>query len=353
MAGITISSLTNTGLFGRAKEAKEKTQEAGANQTKILDEYETALNQYDEKTIVYKVNNGTIKIGDYVSYTPDTASTEEILSKIGTYSGNKDNTKNTTETLVQEKNLKWRVLDVQNGQVRLISEKPTTSTIALAGYNGYNNDVKLLDDTCSTLYNSKLASKVQNLKIEDIQDKMKEKNYSNLYSEYGKTYSTHFKNYPSIVIQEKDQKVNGEEGTLGLSTQNDYINQTTVLKANSLVTKTTMWTKLNKSSNELENMTTSDFNEDIYYKLFINNGENYNPYLMSSRCVIAYSDCAYFDVCGVVSGKIGTVGLYSSQGDENSASVAFRPVITLNSNVQIDTSNSGDGSTAEQAYVIK
>ena len=353
LAGITISSLTNTGLFGRAKEAKEKTQEAGANQTKILDEYETALNQYDEKTIVYKVNNGTIKIGDYVSYTPDTASTEEILSKIGTYSGNKDNTKNTTETLVQEKNLKWRVLDVQNGQVRLISEKPTTSTIALAGYNGYNNDVKLLDDTCSTLYNSKLASKVQNLKIEDIQDKMKEKNYSNLYSEYGKTYSTRFKKYPSIVIQEKDQKVNGEEGTLGLSTQNDYINQTTVLKANSLVTKTTMWTKLNKSSNELENMTTSDFNEDIYYKLFINNGENYNPYLMSSRCVIAYSDCAYFDVCGVVSGKVGALCLYTSHGDENSASVAFRPVITLNSNVQIDTSNSGDGSTAEQAYVIK
>ena len=353
MAGITISSLTNTGLFGRAKEAKEKTQEAGANQTKILDEYETALNQYDEKTIVYKVNNGTIKIGDYVSYTPDTASTEEILSKIGTYSGNKDNTKNTTETLVQEKNLKWRVLDVQNGQVRLISEKPTTSTIALAGYNGYNNDVKLLDDTCSTLYNSKLASKVQNLKIEDIQDKMKEKNYSNLYSEYGKTYSTSLKNYPSIVIQEKDQKVNGEEGTLGLSTQNDYINQTTVLKANSLVTKTTMWTKLNKSSNELENMTTSDFNEDIYYKLFINNGENYNPYLMSSRCVIAYSGCACFDVYGIVSGKVGTLFLYSSRGDEHSDSVAFRPVITLNSNVQIDTSNSGDGSTAEQAYVIK
>ena len=353
LAGITISSLTNTGLFGRAKEAKEKTQEAGANQTKILDEYETALNQYDEKTIVYKVNNGTIKIGDYVSYTPDTASTEEILSKIGTYSGNKDNTKNTTKTLVQEKNLKWRVLDVQNGQVRLISETPTTSTIALAGYNGYNNDVKLLDDTCSTLYNSKLASKVQNLKIEDIQDKMKEKNYSNLYSEYGKTYSTSLKNYPSIVIQEKDQKVNEEEGTLGLSTQNDYINQTTVLEANSLVTKTTMWTKLNKSSNELENMTTSDFNEDIYYKLFINNGENYNPYLMSSRCVLANSNCACFGVYGVGSGKVGATFLYNSQGDENSRSVAFRPVITLNSNVQIDTSNSGDGSTAEQAYVIK
>ena len=40
LAGITISSLTNTGLFGRAKEAKEKTQAAEENQAKILEEYE-------------------------------------------------------------------------------------------------------------------------------------------------------------------------------------------------------------------------------------------------------------------------------------------------------------------------
>ena len=34
LAGITISSLTNTGLFGRAKEAKEKTQAVEENQAK-------------------------------------------------------------------------------------------------------------------------------------------------------------------------------------------------------------------------------------------------------------------------------------------------------------------------------
>lgn len=45
--------------------------------------------------------------------------------------------------------------------------------------------------------------------------------------------------------------------------------------------------------------------------------------------------------------------LYSSGDGKNTHAHAFRPVVTLNSNVQIDTSNSGDGSTAEQAYVIK
>lgn len=45
LAGITISSLTNTGVFGRAKEAKEETQNAEKNQQSILEEYEKVLNE--------------------------------------------------------------------------------------------------------------------------------------------------------------------------------------------------------------------------------------------------------------------------------------------------------------------
>ena len=59
LAGITISSLTNTGLFEKepvsigdienyifekAQEVKEKTQAAEENQSKILNEYENELN---------------------------------------------------------------------------------------------------------------------------------------------------------------------------------------------------------------------------------------------------------------------------------------------------------------------
>ena len=46
LAGITISSLTNTGLFGIAKEARDKTAAAAENQAKILNEYEDELNKY-------------------------------------------------------------------------------------------------------------------------------------------------------------------------------------------------------------------------------------------------------------------------------------------------------------------
>ena len=206
LAGISISALTNTAIFQRTKDAKAKSEEKELEQNQILDSYESEINQYlpgqsGEKLgdkLVDKVNDGTIKIGDYVKYTPDTVSnTDEkyttLISNLGTYSGS---SANTTSTLTQEK-LNWRVLDVKDGQVRLISEVPTTSKIALSGYNGYNNSVKLLDDTSSTLYNnSKLASKVQNLKIEDITAHMKTQPTEDT-TEYTPTNI----NYPKILEQ--------------------------------------------------------------------------------------------------------------------------------------------------------
>ena len=46
LAGISISVLTNTGIFGKAKEAKQKTEDATLEQNKILDNYEKEVDQY-------------------------------------------------------------------------------------------------------------------------------------------------------------------------------------------------------------------------------------------------------------------------------------------------------------------
>ena len=46
LATISIQSLTNTGLFAKAQEAKEKTQNAEENQARTLNEYEDELNKY-------------------------------------------------------------------------------------------------------------------------------------------------------------------------------------------------------------------------------------------------------------------------------------------------------------------
>ena len=337
LAGISISALTNQGLFKNAKEAQNATQKAEEEQGKTLNEYEDEINKYlenDKKIdgkIVDRVNDGTIKIGDYVKYIPDTASTDAILQELNIYSGS---SANTASTLTQE-SLNWRILDIKDGQVRLISELPTTSTIALSSYNGYNNAVKLLDDTCNVLYNnSKIASKVQNLKIEDIMEKMIETNYTNITANYGKQFTPTNKYYPSILLKEKGQNVNGIVGTeLNESEQKELINQTTKPQATSLEVKYTYWCKT---------MTTSDFKNSKYYELFINNGSNYSTYWMSSRCIDYPSGGARFNISRVHSGDVRASSLYNTNGAEYSDVNTFRPIITLNSNVQV---TSGNGST--------
>ena len=234
LAGISIQTITQTNLFKKAERAKEETEQAQEKENEMLSNYIDSMNEYLPDTLADKVKKREIEIGSYVNYSPDTINNEKykkLISNLATYSGNTNKDYNTAETIKQEE-LKWRILDVKDGQVRLISAI-TGAKIGLTGYNAYNNGVKLLDDTCSTLYNSKkLASKVQNLKIEDIGNKLKEKDYSKIDSNYGKTYTYQdlIAYYPSMLLKDKEQEVTigGKtiKGTeLGISEQNEYIKQ--------------------------------------------------------------------------------------------------------------------------------
>ena len=346
LAGISISALTNTGLFGKAEEAKQKAENAQIEENETLENYVALI---DEITVDKSLAN-KVQPGDYVAYTPDTASTDSILEELGTYSGSDANT---TSTLKQESSLNWRVLDVVDGKVRLISEKPTTSKIALYSAAGYNNAVYLIDKACSTLYNNSVyAEKVQNLKIEDIQKYLTYDytQYTNSLVDTGKYggtktyYTSSWKSYPNIFAKEKTGWIDGVQGTeLGLSEQIAPIDGTKMIVEKSLKVTETSWIK---------SMEVADFTDSIYYNLFINNGSNYSSYWMSSRCVSATSSLPNFNVRIVNSaGWVEAYYLYSSTFKPK---LAFRPVITLKSDVQIDTTDATkDGTTAENAYVLK
>ena len=352
LAGISISALTNTGIFQKAKDAKQKSENAALDQNTKLDEYENEIDKY-----IPKENSlaKAVKVGDYVAYKPDEPDNNALTTlktNFTTYSGKSSSAINSA---IDRDNLSWRVLDVDEttGVVRLISATPTDKKIELYGYNGYNNAVKLLDDTCSTLYGSKLATKVQNLKIEDIQDKMKT-DYKKINSNYGNRVTPTSKYYPSILTKEKEQKITvGQNTTTGteldFSEQKTFENQTESKRADTLDVKYTYWSKT---------MSANDFdgeNKEMYYKLFINNGSNYPTYWMSSRCVLAGSDGASFNVRVVYLGSVDAGILYNSRDgelsydDEDSYVFAFRPVITLNYNVQV---TSGDG-TESSPFEIK
>ena len=325
-------------------------KEDGTYDIEVVHGNEISLGAKEQKiitggTLVDKVKNNTIKIGDYIKYEADSADTSEILNELGTYSGTDTNTAN---TLKQEK-LNWRVLDVEDGKVRLISDGPTTSTIALSGYNGYNNAVYLLDHTCKTLYsNSTLSNNVQNLKIEDIQDKMIEKDYSKITSKYGTVISPMYKYYPDILLQEKNQIVTLNENLnntkLELSEQTELIEQNDKQICKSWNLKYTYWDKV---------MEEGDFDNLIYYNLFINNGNEYKRYWLSSRCIEDVYDYAIFGVRLIIPGKVYDGGVYNSNERSFLGTAAFRPVITLNSSVKLDITNIGDGSSPQTGYSIK
>ena len=83
LAGITISSLTNTGLFGKAQEAKEKTQNATENQAKTLNEYEDELNKYISGTVeVPKIKKVADNLGTVLSTTDNTELQDAYGNKI-------------------------------------------------------------------------------------------------------------------------------------------------------------------------------------------------------------------------------------------------------------------------------
>lgn len=151
---------------------------------------------------------GMLQVGDYVAYTPDTASNYS-LSK--TYSGY-----DTDQTIPQEK-LSWQVLSINNdGTVDLISSTPTIGTIGFKEAVAYNNGVYLLNDIAAKLYsNSKLGVTARSIKIEDIEKHMTEEgiNYVHSYSSKGiawgktKTYTVN-RYYPNLYTRENGSGIN-------------------------------------------------------------------------------------------------------------------------------------------------
>ena len=300
---------------------------------KIKEVYENSYASNDSNNIGDLIDNGKIKIGDYVAYTP---TGEASYTVDGTYSGTG------TEQVINKESLNWRVLDItDDGKVRLISANPTKAEVELKGANGYNNAVYLLDELCNTLYKGENAT-AKSLKIEDIQNKMDLSvwNYNN-DAHYGSTLDPIYKEYPLIFAQEMGQTVNGRSGSLDLSEQTSAM--TGKGTASSWTVRYTYW---------YNSMGASNYVSPVYHELF--HAAATGTYWLSSRCVYAGSVNAVFNVRYVSSSDVNAWDLFGSHGFEGSGTYRVRPVVYLESNVEIDTSIAGkDGSSPDKAWVIK
>lgn len=285
----------------------------------------------------------TLTVGDTVKYETilnanavDGNKLTQLKSDLQNYSGDSTSTDNAN---IARDNLTWKILDVKDGQIRLISATSTTKKIKLYGYNGYNNAVYLLDDACDILYSSNKGIS-QNLKIENIQETIDKTKFD--YTQYENSYVNPKKykgiieydvnlTYPNIYPLEIGCKaitnINNNKNTLNLSYQHELISGKNV--ANGLLkVSQTNWTK---------SMLNTDFINQIYYTLFIKNGSNYyNTYWLSSRCIDCGEKTCAFLVRRVYNENVDYYYTFNSKETSFGDSYAFRPVVTLNSDVQLE-----------------
>ena len=91
------------------------------------------------------VANKSGEVGKLVKYTPKGESYEVL----GTGSD-----KSNGQIFTADTNIKWKIWDIDNDYLYLISDRPTEKTITVYGYTGCTNLTNILSELCAKNYKS-------------------------------------------------------------------------------------------------------------------------------------------------------------------------------------------------------
>ena len=348
LAGVTIAALSGeNGILIRATEARDKTVKAQKQEEQDLEEMEDFIDESivdsQWKQNGYEITNGkiTVKVGDTVlNYNETTESTE-----IGTTeSGHTD-----PQTLTTE-NLGWKILGIgENGRLELISDNATTATVTLVGETGYLNAENVLSRVCDDLYGKgQYAKGARCIKAEDIN---KLANYNPETSiEYGDLYKFKFDTNANCIQYSKST----DKGVTWSGWENMQ-NATGTGKPYETF-------KIPGSTETLskDNLKTSEEIKNTYYALIqianeisdtnIANmitkgtGDSNISYWLNTPTTMCMPHFVIFGMPAVRSGNIaafdmGGAPLYGADGTSYNPSYPIRPVVTLESDVQLEGSS--------------
>ena len=110
--GITLGGVTGTLENLDTSDATAKPEDIIYGKTAYVD---------GVKIIGTKVTREMLKVGDYVEYTPDTASAYSLTSAVSGHSSNQS---------IPQETLKWQIMSInQDGTIDLISENATTQRV--------------------------------------------------------------------------------------------------------------------------------------------------------------------------------------------------------------------------------
>ena len=284
-----------------------------------------------------------LKVGDYVSYTPDTSEAYPLPTTVSGYINN--------QSIEQDRSLLWQILSVNNdGTVDLISSKPTNTNVFFEGALGYNNRVYILNDICDKQYGNKsLDVKARCIKSEDIESNMNQagieakEQYSNEDNvvKYGETRKyTINRYYPILYSQENGSGINTttiKKDGIGLSDSyySSPTSETSAQAGNNGITVTQTHYAMTNSSENI-----NYFDDKAFYELIFGTNLDYR-YWLATRYANCFSDNASFGGRDIYDGGIGGRYFINSFNDTYSYGRCLRPIVTLKADIQI---YGGDGS---------
>lgn len=336
LVAVTISTVVQSGLFGYAKNAttdwadEENKEKNIGNDNYIKD----TVNEYTGK-----IDRSYLKVGDYISYTPDIASNYMGLGN--STSEKSGSTSNPIDGIPQDTTLTWRILSInEDGSVDIVSARPTSTKVYFNGSIGYNNGVYLLNDLCKSLYsNSTLGVTARSINLLDIESKLNtagieaRDSYNNGNKTYGElqTYTGNYANTPDIYT--RVGKTAEEE------TKAYYTSPTTKThtKESSLEVQQTYY--------DFSNTADGYFDDATFHELIFNTG---TKYWLASRYADCYSDIAGFGLRYISNIYLFGYYLLNSYADTHDTSYFVRPVVSLGANIQISSS----GGTVENPRTL-
>ena len=315
-------------------------------------DYEFTLTNANGKTKKHKISvtnykvptmADILKVGDYVEYVPDSS----------TYTTDTNNTGYTSAQTLTTETKDWRVLYVnsETGEVLLTTNGIANSGTYLGGTEGYLKGPTELNNICKTLYsNSTLGITARSMTVEDIN---KACNYT------PSTTPTRYAYYPNgTTFAEGDTTIEYNGNTY---TKTAHVNSTARVNSTAQF-YISDGGGVEKTDSDGLTYREPQADNPVYvtktvYSYSINStvgsilGSSYG--WLASPCVNLDSSNVYFFVRGAISRGVGAYALCSSDGYVGSYSHGVRPLVSLGSMLQVDTSNTArDGSTSAKAWKI-